>query len=149
MESDFGWLSIRSMLLPYTAHELPSNEVFSEGLVAQRPIILISLNNGGQSTEPFEAMIDTGSDFCVFPSLLLDDLGLSWNELRSAPAMTHAGDVEFRYTEIGASVRGLRDWNLIAGFSIRPCIPALGMIGFLDQFKVTFDRKNGYFSIDP
>lgn len=134
--------------MPYTTHDLPPCPAFTGGITAKRAIIALWLSNGHRQTAPFEAVIDTGSDFCVFPCSFLDNLSLDWKNLKEAPALTHGGNIELRFAEIMASVRGLKNWKLLAGFSMQPCIPALGMIGFMDQFKVTFDQWNQFFEIE-
>lgn len=136
------------MLLPFTAHELHSSPAFPSGLPSKRAIVSVSLHNGRWETQPFDAIVDTGSDFCVFPHSYLEVLSLKWEDLKTASAFTHAGDFELRFAEIKASIRGVKDWNLLAGFSMQPYIPALGSIGFLDEFKVCLDHRNQYFSIE-
>jgi len=92
----------------------------------------------------FEVMIDTGSDYCVFPADLLDEIGIDKGEL---PMQEIKGMGEGRSTYFATVVLWVQDlgeWEIYAGFSeyLRGTgAGILGLIGFLDRFKVTFDPQ--------
>ena len=135
------------MFLAFDYGELPRSEAFPEGTCSKRPFIFVELRNGEHKSQ-FKALIDTGSDFCVFPKSIADELSLNLDELHTAPALAHGGTVPLCFANVQISVDGCgEEWETLAGFAYEGCVPALGNIGFLDRFKVTFDQRNQYFEV--
>lgn len=116
---------------------------FSKKQKLLRPIIPASLNYKAQSVY-YEALIDSGADFCIFPIEIAKKLGIN---LKKANKIYFAGAT-------GEPVSGLREKVLlqIGSISLKTEVvfadlsdkaALLGQYGFFDQCKVVLDlNKN-------
>ena len=112
-----------------------------------RPILTVLLR-GPFGDYPTDALIDTGSDDCVFPLHIAKRIGI---DLTTAPLGSASGvgiaSVTLYYTQVTLRIADnheQREWQAWVGFTSAPLKrPLLGFAGFLQFFTATFhgDRE--------
>jgi hypothetical protein len=105
--------------------------------------VKLELSNG-QNRLACAAVIDSGSDFCVFPFSFLRQLGIGPS---NAPALKTSGvgsqSVPTHFANIEISLEGVTKFSVYAGFTVgleRGEHGLLGQLGFFDRFNVIFLR---------
>ncbi|MBI2058527.1 MAG: retroviral-like aspartic protease family protein [Nitrospirae bacterium] len=104
------------------------------------PLVEIKLRRGKLQTAPFRALVDTGADYCLFPTDAAVAIGIDpvENE-REVPIGGIAGQVKANFHS-ASIVLGGHEIPCDVGFAQQPfntCL--LGREGFLNNFAVTFD----------
>jgi hypothetical protein len=108
--------------------------------VAYRPILIVQLIYNHAVSKKFEAIVDTGSDCCLFQSELGRAIGLNVKQgfkgplsgvIAGPPFDVYYHNVRLR---VGAEMLDIR-----AGFSDALTHNLLGQNGFFDSFVVNFD----------
>ena len=133
-----GWFTFS-----YHEDDLDPSAAFPAGYKAVRPIACVSLSRGGKSVEPFWSVLDTGADFCVFPSKYLEVLGIERSALKTAPVFG-LGSAEVPFAEVTLEISGLGKWAIYAGFADLHKESPLGLIsqsGFFDRYTILFDYR--------
>lgn len=107
-------------------------------VIAVRPIIPVEIQNK-RAVLTYEALIDSGADWCAFPYELGEYLGLDVEkgELKRFQGVTGEG-VGFRH-QIQVSIRSIR-LNISCVFSRSLSDGGYGILGqegFFDHFRVT------------
>jgi hypothetical protein len=106
-----------------------------------RPVIPIFLVHNNLEV-PYQVLIDSGSDICIFDAGLLEifGVGLESGERREFMGATGVPAV-FYFYNIGIKVGGWK-YNIKAGFMPRATALDYGLVGqqgFFDIFKINFD----------
>lgn len=104
-----------------------------------RPIIPVSIKNKQRSVY-YEALIDSGADFCIFPAEIAHKLGINSKKVRriyfsgatGEPIPGFIGKVSLQIGEITFNAR-----IVFADLSDKKAL--LGQYGFFDKFTVKFD----------
>jgi hypothetical protein len=73
----------------YTETEVGSSPAFPNGHKAHRPLVQLEIVNGSKSIA-CSAVVDSGADYCSFPSDFLPELGLEVVRLTGASWATCA-----------------------------------------------------------
>ncbi len=113
---------------------------FSNKKYILRPIIPVSLRYKDKSIY-YEALIDTGADFCIFPIELASNLGINilkhkviyFSGVGGEPIRGFIADVTLSVGEIGASIKVV--------FAESGITRILGQRGFFDHFDVKLSYK--------
>ena len=122
---------------------------FSKSQKLLRPIIPVSLNINKLSVR-YEALIDSGADFSIFPTGIANRLGINLSPLKkiyfsSATGEMVAGLISHIFLDIG----GGNFETKIVFADLPGNIGILGQYGLFDKFKVNFDLKSGEIEIKP
>jgi len=125
------------------------NDAFPDGTFSWRAELTVQLRIGERSTTERSALIDTASDFCVFPVSMVEELSLDLSKLKTAPMRAFGGMSSLYFAEAEMYVKGFGEWAIMAGFANYECLPVLGNIGFLSRFIVVFDQPHYQFEIKP
>jgi hypothetical protein len=114
-----------------------------EDWVASLPVRISNPAKASLSTKPFEAVIDSGSSFCLFHSALGKAIGLDVEsgELDETMGVSGAPTAIYRHT---VSLHFLGNlFKIQAGFTQQlPLAGLLGRSGFFEHFKITFDPSS-------
>jgi hypothetical protein len=106
-----------------------------------RPVIPISLVKNNIEV-PYQALIDSGSDICIFDAELLEILGVKLTDGERRELIGATGQPAVFYLHlIGIKIGGWR-YNIKAGFMPRNAALDYGLVGqqgFFNIFKVSFD----------
>src|ERR1039457_5929372 len=132
----------------YTITDVPPSPAFPDGFKAARPCLEVSLSSELYRTEPFVALMDTGSDYCVFPVQTLQALSIPDSDLRDSLALGHGGTLTLRFAKVKIRVESLGEWLTWVGFAEGDCIPTLGLRGFWDLFRVDLNYREGFFTVE-
>ncbi len=116
-----------------------------------RPLILVKISFGDKFLLT-EALIDSGSDYCVFPVEAARALDIP---LERAKATHLTGFLEGKANLFLYPVKltiGNYSFEVVVGFAhgiskYAPC--TLGQKGFFDNFKVYFDKSKKIVNINP
>lgn len=114
---------------------------FSNKKYILRPIIPVSLRHKGKSIY-YEALIDTGADFCIFPIELANNLGIDIKKHRIIYFSGVGGDpIKGFIVEV---ILGIGEIDLLTKivFSEAGITRVLGQRGFFDHFDVKLSYKN-------
>jgi hypothetical protein len=133
------------MIFPYRRYPISPTPAFPGG-VLYRPEVLIHVF--GPADDVFlRGLVDTGADSTIFPRSLAEVLGVDLDYSQTFIAAGFTGDeVAVAYAEIELEVKQGKEgrrWRTIVGFVDYPEPESeqtlLGRVGFLDQFRSTFD----------
>ena len=121
---------------------------FSNKNYILRPIIPVSLQYKNKSIH-YEALIDTGADFCIFPIELADTLGIKLNPdriiyfsgIEGQPVKGIIANIISRIGEINISI------NIV--FAESGSTRVLGQRGFFDHFDVKLNYHKQTIEIEP
>ena len=121
---------------------------FSNKKYILRPIIPVSLQYRNKSIH-YEALIDTGADFCIFPIELAKVLGINFIPNRivyfsgvgSQPLKGFTADVILRIGEVNVSTKIV--------FAESGTTRILGQQGFFDHFDVKLSHQKQVIEIEP
>jgi hypothetical protein len=123
--------------------------VFPDGSQVHRAVVRIVLYRGEFFSSEFEAIVDTGADYCIFPAEWAGITDAEWDVMPSLEIETRRGDRSIRFTPIQVRVEGIGKLDILAGFTKEPMrVGVLGHHGFIDRHKVTFDCPAGKFTIE-
>lgn len=114
---------------------------FSKRKVLVRPIIPISLKNGEKSLR-YEALIDSGADFSIFPTEIARKLGINLKKVKKIYFSSATGDLVRGILgnielDIGEGV--FKTSLVFADLAEQAGI--LGQYGFFDKFVIKFDLQ--------
>ncbi len=142
---------ISSIRLGYKSFSATPLKPFPDRQFVYRPVINILLIFGNKSLE-YEALIDSGADFCIFHAEMATILGIKVNEGKQMTFYGTGGVPQTAYFhEIQIEIGG---WpmDLYCGFSSEmKSLPygILGQTGFFDRFRIEFDYKNKRIELKP
>jgi hypothetical protein len=102
---------------PYCRATLDITPAFPDGHVVYRPFVGAILRNGDRETEPFFGLVDTGADYCMFPSEYLTYLGIDKESLPPSVAMGVATDHAVRFANVTLELPQIGRLSVYAGFS--------------------------------
>src|SRR5262249_43357905 len=107
------------------------------------PVLGVSIIYGHAESKRIEAVVDSGSDFCLFHASIGTALGMNLESGAARPLRGVVGGVEDKVYYHQVKIRVLGSIvSTVAGFSSRLAVAAiLGRIGFFDNFKVTFNPE--------
>lgn len=109
-----------------------------------RPIVKILLNyKHGKIFGPINTLLDSGSDYNLFPAEIGEVLGISLR--KGLPKLTEGIGgkriIAYRHSGIKMYIEGY-SFETSIDFSKEISVPLLGQQGFFDKFKqITFNRK--------
>jgi hypothetical protein len=117
----------------------------------KRPMVQIEVS-GPQNTKKFNALIDSGADYCLFNTEVAELVGLDLSKAKTR-----------RLTGIGSIIEGfyLNDVEMrLEGIEKTIKIPVcfvktpnvgllLGQEGFFDKFRIRFEKDHDTFEIIP
>ena len=123
---------------------------------AMRPLLKVALQHD-ECEERCDALVDSGSDYCVFPMDLHKRLGLSLEEAKCVRGVTGYGSTEapsevffWRVTMRFDSVNSSHAITTLVGFSEHQQTLGFGVLGqlgfFSELMQVTFYYENGGFA---
>lgn len=121
-------------------------------MCVRRPILHAVLQNGDEYTNIIHCLVDSGADWCMFGIEKLAELGLEKRDLKFDYSLAFAAGQPIYFATVTMHVHELGSWKVHAGFSEalnNQQVGMLGHIGFFDRFKVSFDHRNGSFTVDP
>jgi hypothetical protein len=136
---------------PYLQHFLVPTPAFPNGHPVNRAIVGARLRKGELNSTPFFGIVDTGADYCMFPSELLVELGIDRSTLptTTATGFAHDNDVRFAYVDLEVPPLGVH--TIYAGFADNLNGKEYGMLGhmgFLNRFTLRFDPRNLKFELE-
>jgi len=140
------------MKFKYKKFKIPPSAAFPERKYLLRPIIplLITYNS---RTVGYEALLDSGSDFCIFHAEVGEHLGISILEGEEEPFGGIVGEPGIAYIhKVDFVIGGNRYSSIPVGFSydIAPYgYGILGHHGFFNIFRVIFDLKKEQIELRP
>ena len=138
------------MVFPYDVGSLDRSDAFPRGQTAFRPLLTATLRIGSLSTTPFQGLVDSGADYCIFPAIFAKSIGLDYESLPKAEARGLGEDQGMRFATVTLDVAKLGAWEIYAGFSElwkEDRIGMFGQLGFFDRFKITFDASRKIFEV--
>lgn len=112
---------------------------FSKKKILARPIIPISLKNGGRSLR-YEALIDSGADFSIFPTEIAKKLEINLKKRKKIYFSSATGELVqgiINKIELGIGEETFEIFIVFADLAEQTGI--LGQYGFFDKFIVKFD----------
>jgi hypothetical protein len=113
-------------------------------------VLLVTLSVRGQKAS-CHAVIDSGSDRCLFPASMLRKLELNAETLPLEVASGVGSVVTTHYADLSIEIRGVATFPARAGFTAGLDDWGLGVLGqvdFFERFRVLFDYAGGYFNIE-
>jgi hypothetical protein len=114
-------------------------------------VVLITLGVAGRNAT-CHAVIDSGADCCLFPSLLLRKLGLDSAAMPlERSSGVGASNMPTHYADVSVALHGVTTFPARAGFTEGLEDWGLGLLGhidFFERFRVFFDYSGGYFNIE-
>jgi len=137
--------------IEYSTFDLPPSPDFPTGRQVRRPILRLDLVNGPNRL-PCYAIVDSGSDHCIFP--LSFGIALGFDPLATAP-VTSSGlgnyaVATFHWT-VTLDFGGVLARRVLAGFSdgVNAIgFGLLGQLGFFDQVNVVLNYRKKEFFIE-
>lgn len=126
------------MKFPYRKINL--KHPFSSKQFILRPIIPVSLRHGNKSLR-YEALIDSGADFNIFPLEIAESLGIKYN---SDKKISFSGIGSYPITgQIAEIILELGNKKVpVKAVFAKVGNGVLGQYGFFDILQVKFDLKN-------
>lgn len=129
-------------------HKINLKDPFSNKTYILRPIIPVSLQYKDKSIH-YEALIDTGADFCIFPTELANILGINLDPNKIIYFSGVDGEalkgfitaVKLRIGEITISAQIV--------FAESGSTRVLGQKGFLDHFDIKLSYQKQTIEIEP
>jgi hypothetical protein len=117
-----------------------------DGTIGYLPVVQVQLKKGSVTTTPFEAIVDSGSELCIFHGGIANALKIS--DVTEGPHSTVGGIVPRQQVDLYEHevrlIIGSDEFKIMAYFSPQLEIPGLlGRRGFFDKFVVTFDPATG------
>ena len=112
-------------------------------------MVTAALRHGGKQTPTFLALVDTGSDLCMFDDQLLLLLGLNAYQIGAQSTATGIGGVEqvsvFPIEVVFPALNNAA-WEIHARFKRMPeSVPGvLGHAGFLGRMKASFSHAKTF-----
>ena len=116
-----------------------------------RPIIPVELTHKNISV-PYEVLVDSGADFCIFDAEIAEILGIPVNEGKKKEFSGVTGTKAIMYMYPAEIKIGGWPYKIEAGFSeeMGPYgYGIVGQIGFFDKFIVKFDYKKEIVELKP
>lgn len=115
-----------------------------------RPMIPIQLINGYRSIMT-EALIDTGADYCIFNCGYAEPLGIEYEKgvLYKIKGISNTIENVF-FHELELKIMNYEESKCIIPIGFirsRSVGGLLGQKGFMDKFKISFERYNNKFEI--
>ncbi len=106
-----------------------------------RPIIPISLNYGYLSLR-YEALIDSGADFCIFPTGIAQRLKINLSKLKKIYFAGATGDmIEGKISTVYLDI-GLGKFKTQVVFAdLSGNVAILGQYGFFTKFSIRFELE--------
>lgn len=134
--------------MKFTYRKINLKDPFSQKKYILRPIIPISLQFKNKSIY-YEALIDTGADFCIFPIELADTLGIKLNPdkiiyfsgIDEQPVKGIIARVLLKIGEIKISTKIV--------FAESGSTRILGQRGFFDHFDIKLSYRKKTIEIEP
>ena len=151
-----SWFLKISMLheVLYKMIRVSGSRAFGDDAIVKRPMLEVILVNGHVHYR-CTALVDSGSDRCVFPDSFRRNLGLKDSEGMLGPDADTGGGIvlQRRYWDLSLQVDGLgKQIRTIIGFDARlnNCgHGVLGQHGFFENFRIAFDHTHGSFALEP
>lgn len=136
---------------PFSAHSLPSSDVYPDGHIAYRPVVICTITASNGESVRFQAIVDTGADSCVFPNSVARLLKLDLDTLPGAS--TSGVGSSKNATRFAIVTIDLGDgiiFDAYTGFT--PGLESigvglLGQDGFFENFDVAFSHKRKVFTV--
>jgi len=124
-------------------------DVFPDGSRVCRPYVRAVLHRDKFFSHEFEALIDTGADYCTFPAHWLKITDEEWGRLPSLETETIKGDKTIRFMMVNVYIEKLGDVEIYAGLTKdRAEFGILGHHGFLEHYKATLDPRADSFTLE-
>lgn len=114
-----------------------------------RPVLPVQIIHNAVTSPRFEATLDTGSDYCLFPAIIGASIGIKIHDGSEGDLSGAIGGPRAKvyYHDVKLVVAG-ETVEIKAGFSWDLTENLLGYFGFFDQFAVTFDSSSHPPSVD-
>jgi len=125
----------------FKAFPVTPNLAFPSQTIQWRPILNVVIFYRHARSQRVEAIVDSGSDYCLFHASIGESLGM---DIKSGIPGNLGGVIggvkgELYYHKVRLIAAG-ESYDITAGFSSTLSVPALlGQVGFFDHFIVTFD----------
>lgn len=114
-----------------------------------RPIVPISLSNKNISLR-FEALIDSGADFCIFPTDIAKKIAINYANLKKIYFSSATGEIVEGFIGKISLDFGEGKFEIKVVFAdLTGKTGILGQYGFFDKFKVSFDLKKKEIELKP
>jgi len=140
------------MKFKYKKFRISSTPAFPQRKYVLRPIIPILITHKGR-TIGYEALLDSGADFCIFHAEIGEYLGIS---VVSGPREFFGGVVGSQATayihKVDFTIGGNSYLNIPVGFSYDIAPHGYGILGhegFFNIFKVIFDLRKEQIELRP
>lgn len=120
------------------------------GLDILRPVIPIEIECNNLIT-PYEVLIDSGADICIFNSQIAEVLGIDLLKGIKSQVNGITGFPEDIYIHTIRIKLGGKHYRIDVGFiqMSNTSYGVLGQKGFFDKFKVSFDLKKKEIELKP
>jgi len=114
---------------------------FSKRKILVRPIIPISLRSGGKSLR-YEALIDSGADFSIFPTEIAKKLEVNLKKAKKIYFSSATGNlVQGILSKIKLDIGEEAFETSIVFADLAEQTGILGQYGFFDKFIIKFDLR--------
>lgn len=117
-----------------------------------RPVVQILINyRHGKMFGPVEALLDSGSDFNLFPADIAHALGINLKSgiVKITEGIGRHRITTYRHSGIKIYIEG-HSFDTSIDFSSDVTVPLLGQQGFFDKFKsIKFERPQEEFLLEP
>jgi hypothetical protein len=125
-----------------------------QGGVTSSAVLNVQISNTAKHSPPskrFEAVLDSGASQCLFHSDFGKGIGLKIESGEKVETLGVNGDLTEVYLHnVSLYVPGGHILKIRAGFTPKlPLAGLLGMTGFFDHFKITFDPTANEFELQP
>lgn len=140
-----------SLRVAYKSFPASSLEPFPNRQFVHRPVVDILLTFDKKSVE-YQALIDSGADFCIFHTEMAEILGIPIINGKKITFFGTGGTPQTAYFHNVQIELGGSSMDLYCGFSSdMKSLPygILGHIGFFDQFKIEFDYQAKRIELKP
>ncbi len=111
-----------------------------------RPMITAKLQKGNLSAKYFEFLIDTGADFTLMSQYDASLFGVQYDDINSVEIKIEAANQTLLHAKKAKVNIILGTHSLLVPILIsreQVEIPLLGRKGIFDQFKITFEEREG------
>lgn len=108
---------------------------------AERPRIDIKIAYG-LINKKFNALLDSGADYCLLPKTVGTELGLKLPEKSSGTSLGVGGQVPVKHIKLDLKLGSYKLKIIFAWFYTQDNIPVIiGRKGIFDQFNIDFCQK--------
>ena len=138
------------MRFAYCAYDAGDRPDDKSGVILRPALKVLVIGASGTREVPIWGRIDAGSDDCILPFSIADEIKPIWHagrwlvtDFQGKPSETQYGSVYLRIRLKDSLVR----WPAIVAFDRKRDEALWGLTGFLEHFRLTLDGPQKHFTV--